>query len=63
MKKEIIHGPRGSASLEEIACGIYRLLIPFEDLTTTVYIEKRDTGVGIAVFLINRRCGKSCCRR
>ena len=47
MKKEIIHGPRGSASLEEIACGIYRLLIPFEDLTTTVYIEKRDTGVGI----------------
>lgn len=47
MKKEKIYGPRGSASLEEISDGIFRLLIPFEDLTTTVYIEKRDTGVGI----------------
>ena len=27
--------------------GIYRLLVPFEELFTTVYIEKRDTGVGI----------------
>ena len=32
---------------EKIRDGIYRLLVPFEDLTTTVYIEKRDTGVGI----------------
>ena len=32
---------------EKITDGIYRLLVPFEELTTTVYIEKRDTGVGL----------------
>ena len=32
---------------EKIRDGIYRLLVPFEELTTTVYIEKRDTGVGV----------------
>ena len=30
-----------------ITDGVWRIFVPFEDLFTTVYVEKRDTGVGI----------------
>ncbi|MBQ9806743.1 MAG: MBL fold metallo-hydrolase [Clostridia bacterium] len=33
--------------LEALGAGLYRLLIPFEDLTTTVYIVKSDFGAAI----------------
>ena len=32
---------------EEICCGLYRVRVPFQDLTTTVYIARYDEGAAI----------------